>query len=207
MSRLALAGWAISCLAFGLAAAPAAHAQATTRAPRGTHGVDDAPAGDGDAPAPSAGVVDDGVVAPSTEAERDRRLLERGRISPGAYAGGALLAAYPGFGVGHAVQGRWKSGGWVFTMLDVVVGSALVGTTVALLASWPNERLEVPWLVFTVGFFVVRLVQFLDAIITPGLHNRRVLEAEQRQAESGTGLRVGSSSSPRGARAGLTLTF
>ena len=35
------------------------------------------------------------------------------------YAGGAL-SILPGFGIGHAVQGRWREKGWIFTAGEVV---------------------------------------------------------------------------------------
>ena len=35
------------------------------------------------------------------------------------YIAGGVLGALPGFGIGHAIQGRWLEKGWIFTGLTV----------------------------------------------------------------------------------------
>lgn len=45
----------------------------------------------------------------------DRRVLSIGEIGNTAYIAGGLLSSYPGFGIGHAVQGRFTEKGWIFT--------------------------------------------------------------------------------------------
>src|SRR5512140_558304 len=47
--------------------------------------------------------------------EDERDLLADGEISGGRYLGGGMAAVFFGFGVGHAVQGRWLDQGWIFT--------------------------------------------------------------------------------------------
>ena len=39
-------------------------------------------------------------------------------ISQGRYIGGGVASMFLGFGIGHAVQGRWLEGGWVHTALQ-----------------------------------------------------------------------------------------
>jgi hypothetical protein len=46
---------------------------------------------------------------------KDKRLLEIGRIEQIPYIAGGILGTIPGFGIGHAIQGRWKDKGWIFT--------------------------------------------------------------------------------------------
>lgn len=44
------------------------------------------------------------------------------------YITGGILSFYPGFGVGHAVQGRWLDRGWIYTASEaVIVGATAVG--------------------------------------------------------------------------------
>ncbi len=39
-------------------------------------------------------------------------------ISLGHYMGSGIASTILGFGIGHAIQGRWKEGGWVHTALQ-----------------------------------------------------------------------------------------
>ena len=41
-------------------------------------------------------------------------------ITKGKYIGGGVAAILPGFGVGHAIQGRYMEKGWIFTVAEVV---------------------------------------------------------------------------------------
>ena len=42
-----------------------------------------------------------------------------GSIGTGRYIAGGVLSIYPGFGIGHAVQGRYLQKGWIFTVGEV----------------------------------------------------------------------------------------
>jgi hypothetical protein len=46
----------------------------------------------------------------------EQQTLGIGETTPMEYLGGGVLAWAPGFGVGHAVQGRWADKGWIFTV-------------------------------------------------------------------------------------------
>ena len=41
-------------------------------------------------------------------------------ISNGRYIGGGVASIFVGFGVGHAIQGRYKEKGWIFTVADLI---------------------------------------------------------------------------------------
>ena len=41
-------------------------------------------------------------------------------ISQGRYIGGGVAGTILGFGIGHAVQGRWMEKGWIYTALQPV---------------------------------------------------------------------------------------
>ena len=51
-------------------------------------------------------------------------------ISQGRYIGGGVASIFLGFGIGHAVQGRWKDGGWIHTALQSGVFVAYIGALV-----------------------------------------------------------------------------
>ena len=59
----------------------------------------------------------------------EQNLSSSGSIGTGAYVIGGLLAIYPGFGIGHIVQGRWLEKGWIFTLSEGIAGTALVANT------------------------------------------------------------------------------
>ena len=46
-------------------------------------------------------------------------------ITQNQYIAGGVLGALPGFGIGHAIQGRWFEKGWIFT--GIQLGAPLVG--------------------------------------------------------------------------------
>ena len=41
-------------------------------------------------------------------------------ISNGLYIGGGVASIFVGFGIGHAIQGRYGEKGWIFTVADLV---------------------------------------------------------------------------------------
>lgn len=59
---------------------------------------------------------------------------ERPEIELGDYIAGGVLGTAVGFGIGHAVQGRWQDKGWIFTVGEAA-GITLFAVGVAGLAS------------------------------------------------------------------------
>jgi len=53
-------------------------------------------------------------------------------ISNGRYIGGGIAAIIPGWGIGHAVQGRWMEKGWMFTAGNLVITGGLIFSGVSL---------------------------------------------------------------------------
>src|SRR5262245_39925319 len=54
-----------------------------------------------------------------------------GRVQPEAlstprYVAGGLVGSFYGFGIGHAIQGRWLEGGWKYTAGDALAGTAVL---------------------------------------------------------------------------------
>ena len=93
-------------------------------------------------------------------------------LSQARYLGGGIAAAIVGFGVGHAVQGRYKDKGWIFTAAEVV---ALGGyfTSVVLLAKDVVETKTINAgkgglaVAFLVAFGAVKIWETIDAFILP----------------------------------------
>lgn len=164
--RLACAG-----VLLDLLAAPRAHA--------------DAPGGDldeppGTPPPPSARPAEAlPIVSPS-----ERAVLARGEYSTGAIVGGAVLSVFPGFGIGQAVQGRWKSTGWLFATGEAA--SIVVALTFAAAdeehgaqdSSWQFKAAVASWLIIRIG-------ETVDAIATPLRHNARYRRARTKADELG----------------------
>ncbi len=119
--------------------------------------------------------------------EKDKSILEIGEISTTRYVIGGVLGTYPvGFGVGHAIQGRWSDTGWIFTAGEA--GSAAVFLVGALGCinneldkgfngkndcTGLNEALLVTGIIGFVGF---RIWEVVDVWSTPPSHNRKYNE-------------------------------
>lgn len=44
---------------------------------------------------------------------------ERVPTSTGQYIGGGAVGTFVGFGIGHAIQGRYQEAGWIFTTAEI----------------------------------------------------------------------------------------
>src|SRR5262245_17772857 len=55
----------------------------------------------------------------------DQELLTQGEISENARVGGVVASAVVGFGVGHAIQGRWTKTGWKFTVTEGIAAGVM----------------------------------------------------------------------------------
>ncbi len=58
------------------------------------------------------------------------RALDVGELGPIRYTVGGLAAIWPGGGLGHLIQGRWRSSGWRFTVGELL-GITLATTGLA----------------------------------------------------------------------------
>ncbi len=117
--------------------------------------------------------------------EKERDILQAGEISKSRYVVGGILGTWPlGFGIGHAIQGRYTDKGWIFTVGEL--GS--ISLAVAGLGDcWAGSRYETcnGGLVFAgvmayVGFKVWEIV---DLWAGPPEHNRRYREIRGRMGE------------------------
>lgn len=53
-------------------------------------------------------------------------------ISNGRYLGGGFLSIFPGFGIGHAIQGRYMEKGWIFTVTELATIGGFILSVISL---------------------------------------------------------------------------
>ncbi len=116
---------------------------------------------------------------------QEYEILRKGEISEGRYVGGGLLGTVVGYGIGHAVQGRWSDKGWIFTVGELASVSVIVITATSCIAADLEGRARedrcmaalVGSLVAYTGF---RIWEIIDLWAAPPNHNRRVRELRYR---------------------------
>lgn len=139
-----------------------------------------------------------------------QHLLDEGEISIGKYLTGGVLSTFIGFGVGHAVQGRWKSRGWMFTVGEsVAVAVSLYGAARCCgPAGHKEEYAVVGGLAALIG---LRIWQTVDAWVVPPAHNRKVRALRTRLGLAppsyGLYLAPPQSLDASGGVAGLSMSF
>jgi|SRR5665647_2668115 len=152
-----------------------------------------------------------------TEAQQD--LLARGEISIGRYVTGGILSYAIGFGVGHAVQGRWNDQGWIYTVGEGAAGVAImyglsqaIGGRGGFDGNTERNRRGERYLIG--GFLVLagfRVWEVVDAWVAPPIHNRKVRALKQQLglAPPVYGFYLAPPQSPdaTGGVAGLALRF
>lgn len=92
----------------------------------------------------------------------DRRVLENGEVVGFRRVAGSLLSVVPGFGVGHAVQGRYLYKGMIFTLIEL--GSVAM-------ASGPTG--DAGLALGILSFFGFKIWEFVDSLVGPVRDNRR----------------------------------
>lgn len=114
-------------------------------------------------------------------------LLERGYISDGQQVGGTVVAIFFGFGVGHAVQGRFMERGYLFAIGDAVMAAVMINGMAKLYycvyndCSRAEEDSMIRWLVIgSIGGGIVRTWEVVDAAVGPTTHNRKLRDLEIR---------------------------
>lgn len=101
----------------------------------------------------------------------DRKVLEDGEISGVRRVTGSVLAAVPGFGLGHAVQGRYLYKGMVFTLTELgCVVLFAVGREGGTAAIFP--------------FLGFKIWEFVDSIVGSGRHNTRYHQLQSLSPDS-----------------------
>lgn len=61
-------------------------------------------------------------------------------VSKTNYYAGGVLGVLPGFGIGHAIQGRWRDKGWIFTAGEVVSAAGMVYFALGFIDGLPTAK-------------------------------------------------------------------
>lgn len=95
--------------------------------------------------------------------------------------GGTLTAFMFGFGLGHAVEGRWRSEGRMYALIDGLAMTGFVGATVAGIGCDRNcVYLEGAFIASMLVLTASRIVQTYDASWGARKHNDRLYAQRKR---------------------------
>lgn len=124
--------------------------------------------------------------------EKDRKIIEMGEIGRGRYVLGGVVGTYVGLGLGHAIQGRYSSRGWIYTVGEVTsTGLIVVGIFPCGLGSDSSDS-SASCLTFTIGmagYIAFRAWEAVDLWVAPLIHNRKYREIKKKLSqESGENI-------------------
>ena len=170
---------------------------------------------------PYPGVAPAYQYVPAQLTEDEQRLLAEGEISDNRYIGGALVSVFFGWGLGQAVQGRYRDTGWIFTVGEGASTVALFAGFVQTFGdcfdverSCNNRSGETLLIGGAIGLVVFRAWELIDVFTVPPRHNARVRELRLRlgmpppmYSKKLQPYIVPTLSRDGGAVAGLTLRF
>lgn len=123
--------------------------------------------------------------------EDERKILVNGEISTARYVIGGVIGTYPvGFGVGHAIQGRYSDKGWIFTageLGSLVAIYAGLGSCVGSMINRNDCSESSAGLVFAgvMGFVGFRVWEIIDLWATPPEINRKYYELKRMTGGGG----------------------
>ena len=123
--------------------------------------------------------------------EDDKEILDEGEISTTRYVIGGVVGTIPqlGFGIGHAIQGRWSDQGWVYTAGELgSLGVLIIGAAGCL-----NDELdngfnnkddckgfnEAMIITGVIGFIGFRIWEIVDVWAGVPKHNRKYRELKE----------------------------
>ena len=66
--------------------------------------------------------------------------LQLKEVSKTKYYIGGVLGTLPGFGIGHAIQGRWKEKGWIFTAGELTAAAGFLYFVIKSTSSLPSAK-------------------------------------------------------------------
>jgi hypothetical protein len=138
--------------------------------------------------------------------EEDYRILQDGEISGARHALGGVLSVYPGLGVGQAVQGRYSSVGWKFTVAEIGFASLMISgiSNCDSLFFGSGCTTNSAFGIGLAGLMVTRIWEIVDAISGPSRHNNRYRYLKSRQSSR---VRVLPMIDPQTEQAGLQFSY
>lgn len=137
-------------------------------------------------------------------------IYRRGEISPLETIGGGLISAWAGFGLGHAVQGRYSDVGWMFTLGEVASLSVAVLGAIQVGQRGNSQRFDNADTMLVGGmisYCVLRVWEFVDTLAGPNAHNRRYRALRLKVYGQAPPPRYGLFVTPGGTRGGGTAGF
>ncbi len=121
------------------------------------------------------------------------KTLEIGKITPIKHAGGGVLAIIPGFGVGHAVQGRLDDDKrFYFTYGEIATSALMVlGATACVAQSLnflfqtndddkSNDTMCTLGVLGAFSFAGLKIWEISDALFAPFFHNKRYKKLKEK---------------------------
>lgn len=117
----------------------------------------------------------------------DQKILEQGTLPTGQYVVGGLLSIYPGFGIGHAVQGRYSDMGWKFTVGEVtsiVVLAAGISDCVDELFDKDRNCNNSMVLIGALGYLGFRVWEIVDAWYAPYANQQRYYQLKNQSTNT-----------------------
>jgi len=164
-----------------------------------------------------AGAAPPGATVPTPEQYRlsaeDMDVLADGEITSDTKIGAAIADVLVGYGVGQAMEGRWRQTGWQLAIGDAAFSSVFVVGLMAAALPHGEGRCVQPgcagsihtnaaMIIGLVGLGLVRTGGAIDAVVGANSHNRRVHDLRTRVSKAPF-----LSSSDNGVVAGLDLRF
>ncbi len=144
----------------------------------------------------------------------ERELLLAGEITQTETFGGLALSLWLGFGIGHAVQGRYLTTGWKFTLGEVASFTGImIGLAMTMDPYGDNRRNlsgEDLLLVSVASLVILRVWEAIDTVVGPGIHNRKVRAARwkaQGYPGNGYGLYLAPTQDRNGGVVGMSVRF
>jgi hypothetical protein len=118
----------------------------------------------------------------------EQEILDRGEIGTTAYVLGGVLGTWPlGFGIGHAIQGRYLEKGWIFTVGEVgSLGLMIAGIQnctyeYSFYGYWSGACQNNGLLTLgVIGFVGFRIWEIVDLWAAPPEINRRYRALKER---------------------------
>jgi hypothetical protein len=157
-----------------------------------------------------------GEVAPTPSLQLrgdELQLLAEGEITTDQKVAAAITDVMVGFGVGQAIEGRWRDTGWELALGDAAFGTVfMAGLMAASLPDGPRchdpscqgqIHVNPAMIIGLVGLGLVRTGGAIDAVVGANDHNRRVRELRARVSTMSPYL----TRSGDGAVAGIDLRF
>lgn len=116
--------------------------------------------------------------------DKETKLLQKGEMSTSRYVTGGIVGTL-GFGLGHAVQGRYLERGWIFTLGQtasvLALGATSVGAFVSCIDGCSDSAAIAPSLAVLAfaGFYIWEKI---DLWLVPPRRNRKIRTLKKRRS-------------------------